>query len=153
MHLIAQQVTNDLKTLTLGEVFLFSEASKGISLIIREDNSPQLCVRLKKDLHYFTLTERDKAQELFDKAFVITDDIYNNPERLKEFILTCEAGVRYKYSDGKRAICIDVESDGTFHWIYGNGYNNSYPMKNAHFIKTFKTDKGARLNLIKYLFN
>lgn len=151
MKLKAVDVVNDLKALELGEVYLFSENSKSISLIIREDNTPQLLVKLKKELHYFSLNERDKAQELFNKAFVITDDIYNDHEKFIEFIKTCEAGVRYKFSDGKRAIEIDIESDGTFHWTYSNGWNNQYPMKNANYIKTFKTDMGARLSLIKYL--
>ncbi len=52
---------------------------------------------------------------------------------------------------GKRAIQIDIESDGTFHWTYSNGWNNHYPMKNVNYIKTFKTDMDARLSLIKYL--
>lgn len=151
MKLKAVDVVNDLKALELGEVCLFSEGSKAIYLIIREDNTPQLLVRLRKKLHYFSLNERDKAQDLFDKAFVITDDIYNNHEKFIEFIKTCEVGVRYKFSDGKRAIQIDVESDGTFYWIYSNGWSNQFPMKNAYFIKTFKTDMGARLSLIKYL--
>jgi hypothetical protein len=151
MHLIAQQVVNDLKTLKLGEVCLFSENNKSISLIIREDNAPRLMVKLKGEAHFFSLSEKDEAQELFDKAFVITDDIYNNPKKLVEFIKSCETGVRYKFSNDKRAIEIDVESDGTFHWIYSNDWRNAYPMKNANCIQTFKTDKGARLSLIKYL--
>ena len=116
--------------------------------MIKEDSAPQLAVRLKKDVHYFSLNERDKAQELCDKAFVIKDDDNAN---LIDFIKTCEAGIRYKFPDGIRAIEIDIEHDGTFCWTYSNGIWNSYPMKNANCVKTFKTDMGARRSLIKYL--
>jgi hypothetical protein len=151
MKLKAVDVVNDLKELQLGEVCLFSESSKSISLIIRENDTPQIAVKLKKEVHYFSFNERDKAQELFDKSFVITDDIYNNPDKLIDFIMNCEIDVRYRYSDSKRSIIIDTENDGTCYWIYSNGWNNSFPMKNANIIKTFKTEKGARLSLIKYL--
>jgi len=153
MKLKVVDVVNDLKSLELGEVYLFSEYRKSIYLNIREDNTPQLIVKLKNEVYYFSLSEKDKAQELFDKSFVITEDIYKDEEKLKEFILTCDTGVKYKYADGKRSIEIDEESDGTYHWTYSSNGWNKYPMKNAHFIKTFKTDKGARLNLIKYLFD
>ena len=151
MKLTAIDVVKDLKALEIGEVYLFGGSSKSVSLIIREDNTPQLAVKLKGSVHFFSLSEKDKAQELFDKAFVITEDIYNNHEKFIEFIKTCEVGVKYQFSDGKRAIEIDVERDGTYHWTYSNGWHNQFPMKNTNYIKTFKTDMGARRSLIKYL--
>jgi tetratricopeptide (TPR) repeat protein len=151
MKLTVFESVKDLTALELGEVNLFFDNNKSVSLIIREDNSPQLLVKLKNDLHYFSLNERDKAQELFDKAFVIDSDIYKNNDRFIEFIKNCEAGVRYKLSDGKRSIEIDVKSDGTYSWTYGYEWLHFYPMKNKDYIKTFKTDMGARLSLIRYL--
>jgi hypothetical protein len=152
MKLTAVDVVNDLKELQLGEVCLFSESSKSISLIVRENDTPQIAVKLKKEVHYFSFNERDKAQELFDKSFVITDEIYNNPDKLIDFIMNCEVDVKYRYSDLKRSIQIDSKNDdGCFSWIYSNGWNNTFPMKNANYIQTFKTEKGARLSLIKHL--
>lgn len=152
MKLKAIDVVNDLKELQLGEIYLFFESSKSISLIVRENDTPQIAVKLKKEVHYFSFNERDKAQELFDKSFVINDDIYNNPDKFIDFIMNCEIDVRYRYSDSKRSIAIETEhDDGTFYWSYTNGWNNTYPMKNANYIKTFKTAKGARLSLINYL--
>jgi hypothetical protein len=152
MHLIAQQTVPDLTKLELGEVRLFSGDSKSVSLVIKEDGAPLIAVKVKKETHYFTLNERAKAQELFDKANVITEEVCNNPEKFIEFIKTCDAGVRYRYFDGRRAIEIENDGDGgTYYWSYSDGFRHSYPLAAANRIKTFKTDRGARLSLIKYL--
>lgn len=151
MKLKIENSVPDLKQLELGEVYLFSEHSKSVLLIIREDNSPRIAVSLKNEVHYFSLNERDKAQELYEKSYVITDDIYKDNKKFIDFIKNCVAGVRYKYSDNKQYIEIDIDNDGTFHWTYSNRGINYYPMRNSQYIKTFKTEMGAKLSLIKYL--
>ena len=150
MHLIVQNQRTDLTKLELREIYLFGENSKSVYWILSDDKDTQLSVRLKKVDNFFSMAQKAEAQTFYNAAFTIKKEIYDNPEKMVEFIKSCEVGVRYKYDDDKRAIEIDIEDNG-FHWTYSNGWQNSYPMKNAHYIKIYKTDMGARLSLIKYL--
>lgn len=151
MKLQAIEVEKDLQKLELGEIILFFTGNKSIRLVITENEAPKLVVKLKNEIYIFPLSEKGKAQELFDNSFVITQEIYNNSEKLKSFIENCDIDIRYEFKGANKYIKIDVENDGSFYWIYTNGWNNYYPMKNSFHIQTFKTEKGAKKSLIKYL--
>lgn len=144
MHLIVQQESRDLNKLELGEVFLFREQQKSISLLLKEDNLPRIVVTLKKEKQYFFFNEKDKAQELYDKAFVIAEDVYKDPKKFSDFIKTCEIDVNYKYASNK-AIKIELDSDGTYSWTHTNGYQYSFPLERIEYHRN-KTHKNERNN-------
>lgn len=145
--------SDNLLLLELGRIHLFSSGAKSMYLVISENEPPKILVLLKKSEYFFSLQEKKEAQELYDNAFVVPKEIHQDLEKLKDFILNCETSVLYSFELSEKQFEIDEHSNSEFHWSYKglNRYSFTYPMRNLTYVQMFKTEKGAKRSLIKYL--
>lgn len=78
-------------------------------------------------------------------------------ENWAQFVNGLELNVQYKMPDWSRYehVRLTTEHDG-YSWVMTRNYSVTgstgyiFPMKNANYVKHFKTEKGARKNLINH---
>jgi len=144
---------SELDTAKLDRIHLFGSYGKGVYLNIRLDDSPQIVVRSRKGEAFFYLDQLEQAQSAYDALYTVPEDVPKDKAKFKQFILDADLDAYYKFIDSRyESFNISTEREG-FSWSlnYVGSPLATYPMRNANYVKVFKTEIGAKQSLIKYL--
>lgn len=151
MKLILEKPIKNISELELTPIQLFNSHGKSAWLDLPNGN---LIIEHRKGKEWFTLKEKEQFQKRYDELYVVTKEISDNKNKLKEFILNADIEATYYFQDYHyQYFHIDTDSriNIKFSWALSIGYTCRYPMASGNMVKYYQTEKNAKLSLIKYL--